>query len=99
MRVALPLVALSLMVIAGCTTQPRETASGPLPAKDTYYVPPPKSLDGACNAGGDGKDGNQTCSHTVIIYRSASAAFDPFAGGVFASTAVRSLAHKVGPRR
>ncbi len=44
MRVALPLVALSLMVIAGCTTQPRETASGPLPAKDTYYVPPPKSL-------------------------------------------------------
>ncbi|MBZ9656869.1 hypothetical protein [Phyllobacterium lublinensis] len=44
MRVALSLVALSLTIIAGCTTQPSTTTSGPLPAKDTYYVPPPKAL-------------------------------------------------------
>ncbi len=46
MRVALSLVALSLLVIAGCTTGPKATttATGPSPAKDTYYVPPPKSL-------------------------------------------------------
>ncbi|ATU92703.1 hypothetical protein [Phyllobacterium zundukense] len=45
MRLVLPLVALSLILVAGCTTQPKTTtATGPLPAKDTYYVPPPKSL-------------------------------------------------------
>ena len=45
MRVALALVALSLLVAAGCTTGSRgSTATGPSPAKDTYYVPPPKSL-------------------------------------------------------
>jgi hypothetical protein len=44
MRIALPLVALSLILIAGCTTEPKATAAGPSPAKDTYFVPPPKSL-------------------------------------------------------
>jgi len=45
MRVALPLVALSLLVAAGCSTvSTGRTASAPSPAKDTYYVPPPKSL-------------------------------------------------------
>ena len=45
MRVALSLVALSLLVAAGCTTgSTGRGASGPSPAKDTYYVPPPKSL-------------------------------------------------------
>lgn len=44
MRIALPLVALSLILIAGCTTEPKATAAGPSPAKDAYFVPPPKSL-------------------------------------------------------
>lgn len=44
MRIALPLFALSLILAAGCTTEPKATAAGPSPAKDTYFVPPPKSL-------------------------------------------------------
>ncbi|CAN7607553.1 hypothetical protein LJR231_004554 [Phyllobacterium sp. LjRoot231] len=45
MRIVLPLVALSLMIIAGCTTEPKASSpAGPLPAKDTHFVPPPKSL-------------------------------------------------------
>jgi hypothetical protein len=45
MRIALSLIALSLMIIAGCTTTPKTTTpAGPSPAKDTHFVPPPKSL-------------------------------------------------------
>ncbi|SFI59851.1 hypothetical protein SAMN04515648_0696 [Phyllobacterium sp. CL33Tsu] len=47
MRAALSVIALGLLVVAGCTTGMKggsTAASGPSPAKDTYYVPPPKSL-------------------------------------------------------
>ncbi len=45
MRIALPLVVLSLMIVAGCTTEPKTSSpAGPSPAKDTHFVPPPKSL-------------------------------------------------------
>jgi hypothetical protein len=56
MRIALPLVALSLVLLAGCTTGPKVTASGPSPAKDTYYVPPPKSLTTRATAEAAAKD-------------------------------------------
>jgi hypothetical protein len=44
MRIALSLIALSLMVVTGCTTPKTTTPAGPSPAKDTHFVPPPKSL-------------------------------------------------------
>jgi hypothetical protein len=45
MRIALPLVVLSLMVIGGCTTtESKTTPEAPSPAKDTHFVPPPKDL-------------------------------------------------------
>ncbi|MBB3237676.1 PBP1b-binding outer membrane lipoprotein LpoB [Phyllobacterium endophyticum] len=45
MRLALSMVTLSLLIISGCTTAPKATApAGPSPAKDTHFVPPPKSL-------------------------------------------------------
>ncbi|MGN8023417.1 hypothetical protein ACTJJ7_22150 [Phyllobacterium sp. 22229] len=56
MRIALPLAVLSLMALAACSTStstgtttgtstsPKAAAAALSPAKDTHFVPPPKSL-------------------------------------------------------
>lgn len=52
MRIALPLAVLSLMALAACSTStsistsnsPKAAAGALSPAKDTHFVPPPKSL-------------------------------------------------------
>ncbi|MBA8877146.1 hypothetical protein FHW16_000828 [Phyllobacterium myrsinacearum] len=54
MRIALPLAVLSLLALAACNTStststsknssPKSEAGALSPAKDTHFVPPPKSL-------------------------------------------------------
>ncbi|MBA8903685.1 hypothetical protein FHW17_004599 [Phyllobacterium sp. P30BS-XVII] len=54
MRIAFPMAILSLMVLTACNTStatstgtsksPKSEASAMSPAKDTHFVPPPKSL-------------------------------------------------------